>query len=240
MMGLRYGLFILLYAVWVIGYTFQTSVTRAAQAVLTNDPQQRPLFTIFNTIGSLAGMGVMQFIGPILARDSIFGDYNRSWFAAITPIGICISVLLTILAIIGIWEKDQPKYFGLGGKQETVKVSEYIQIIKANKPLQRLMIAGGGCKLALSVATNITVLIMLYSCMMGDYDGLYLPMMIIGYDFQDQVTTDDLQNWFNTAEGPSDIFVLPGYSLSVLKTDEYTQYYVLSPADQIPQLSGQL
>ena len=32
MMGLRYALFILLYAVWVIGYTFQTSVTRAAPA----------------------------------------------------------------------------------------------------------------------------------------------------------------------------------------------------------------
>ena len=46
MMWLRYTLFILLYAVWVIGYTFQTSVTRAAQAVLTNDPKQRPLFTI--------------------------------------------------------------------------------------------------------------------------------------------------------------------------------------------------
>lgn len=184
MMWLRYVLFILLYAVWVIGYTFQTSVTRAAQAVLTNDPNQRPLFTIFNTVGSLAGMGLMQFIGPILARDNIFGDYNQSWFAAMTPIGICISVALTILAIIGIWEKDRPKYFGIGGsKQEPVKVSEYIQIIKSNKPLQRLMIAGGGCKLALSVATNITVLIMLYSCMMGDYDGLYLPMMIVGYVF---------------------------------------------------------
>ncbi|MBR0062589.1 MAG: MFS transporter [Oscillospiraceae bacterium] len=183
MMWLRYTLFIVLYAVWVIGYTFQTSVTRAAQAVLTNDPKQRPLFTIFNTVGSLAGMGLMQFIGPILARDNIFGDYNQSWFAAMTPIGIVISVALTILAIIGIWEKDQPKYFGLGGKQETVKVSEYISIIKANKPLQRLMIAGGGCKLALSIATNITVLIMLYSCMMGDYDGLYLPMMIVGYVF---------------------------------------------------------
>ena len=184
MMGLRYALFILLYAVWVIGYTFQTSVTRAAQAVLTNDPKQRPLFTIFNTVGSLAGMGLMQFIGPILARDNIFGDYNRSWFAAITPIGICISVLLTILAIIGIWEKDQPKYFGLGGgKQQKVKISEYIEIIKANKPLQRLMVAGGACKLALSIATNITVLIMLYSCMMGDYDGLYMPMMVVGYIF---------------------------------------------------------
>ena len=179
----RYVAFTLLYAVWVIGYTFQTSVTRAAQAVLTNDPKQRPLFTIFNTIGSLAGMGVMQFIGPILARDNFFGDYNATWFAVMTPIGIVMSVILTILAIIGIWEKDNEKYFGLGGKQEKVKISEYVTIIRNNKPLQRLMVAGGGCKLALAIATNVTVLCMLYGCMMGDYDGLYLPMMVLGYVF---------------------------------------------------------
>jgi Na+/melibiose symporter-like transporter len=183
MMWLRYTLFILLYAVWVIGYTFQTSVTRSAQSVLTNDPQQRPLFTVFNTIGSLAGMGAMQFVGPIIAGDGFAGDYNATWFAIMTPIGIVVSVILTALAVVGIWEKDQTKYFGLGGKQEQVKVSEYIGIIKGNKPLQRLMVAGGGCKLALSIATNMTVLIMLYSCMMGNYDNLYLPMMIVGYVF---------------------------------------------------------
>ena len=183
MMWLRYTAFIALYAVWVIGYTFQTSVTRSAQSVLTNDPKQRPLFTIFNTIGSLAGMGAMQFVGPIVAGDGFAGDYNATWFAIMTPIGIVVSVALTALAVIGIWEKDQTKYFGLGGKQEQVKVSEYIGIIKGNKPLQRLMIAGGGCKLALSIATNMTVLIMLYSCMMGNYDNLYLPMMIVGYVF---------------------------------------------------------
>ena len=179
----RYVAFTVLYAVWVIGYTFQTSVTRAAQPVLTDDPNQRPLFTIFNTIGSLAGMGVMQFIGPILAGDGFFGDYNATWFAMMTPIGIVMSVLLTILAIIGIWEKDNEKFFGLGGKQEKVKISEYVQIIKSNKPLQRLMVAGGGCKLALAIATNVTVLCMLYGCMMGNYDGLYLPMMVLGYVF---------------------------------------------------------
>ena len=179
----RYVAFTLLYMVWVIGYTFQTSVTRAAQAVLTNDPKQRPLFTIFNTVGSLAGMGVMQFIGPILAGDGFFGDYNASWFAVMTPIGIAVSIVLTILAIIGIWHKDNEKYFGLGGKQERVKIKEYVQIVKTNKPLQRLMVAGGGCKLALSIATNVTVLCMLYGAMMGNYDGLYLPMMVLGYVF---------------------------------------------------------
>ncbi len=195
---LRYTLFILLYAVWVIGYTFQTSVTRSAQPVLTNDPKQRPLFTVFNTIASLVGMGAMQFVGPIIAGDSVAGDYNATWFNIMTPVGVVISIALTVLAVIGIWEKDQTKYFGLGGKQEQVKVSEYVSIVKGNKPLQRLMVAGGGCKLALSIATNVTVLCMLYGCMTqfgttvneagqvvgrNRYDSLYLIMMVMGYVF---------------------------------------------------------
>ncbi|MBQ3029656.1 MAG: MFS transporter [Agathobacter sp.] len=179
----RYVLFVALYMVWVIGYTFQTSVTRSAQSVLTNDPKQRPLFTIFNTIGSMAGMGLMQVLAPII-RSNV-GDYNTpEFYATFAPIGIVISIILTILAVVGIWEKDNSKYFGIGGgAQEKVKVSEYVEIIKANKPMQRLMVAGGTCKLALSIATNMTVLCMLYGCMMGNYDGLYLPMMVLGYVF---------------------------------------------------------
>ena len=208
MMWLRYTLFILLYAVWVLGYTFQTSVTRSAQPVLTNDPKQRPLFTVFNTIASLAGMGAMQFLAPLIAGDNVAGDYNATWFGIMTPIGIAVSALLTVLAVIGIWEKDQTKYFGLGGKQEQVKLRDYVTIIRGNKPLQRLMVAGGGCKLALSIATNVTVLCMLYGCMTqfgthmemlpsvadpdvlvetvvsdNRYDNLYLVMMVLGYVF---------------------------------------------------------
>ena len=180
----RTAAYVVLYAIWVIGYTFQTSVTRAAQPVLTDDPQQRPLFTIFNTVGSLAGMGIMQAIGPIMAGDAFCGDYNASWYMIMCPIGIAVSALLTVLSIIGIAEKDNEKYFGIGGANaEAPKISEYVQIIKANKPLQRLMVAGGGCKLAMGIGTNLTVLCMLYGCMMGNYDGLYLPLMVLGYVF---------------------------------------------------------
>ena len=38
---------------------------RSGQTCLTNDPKQRPLFTIFNTIASLIGMGLVQFLAPI-------------------------------------------------------------------------------------------------------------------------------------------------------------------------------
>ena len=183
MQWLRYVAFVGLYAVWVIGYTFQTSVTRSGQTVLTNDPKQRPLFTIFNTIGSMAGMGLMQFLAPIV-RSNVADYSSADFYAFLTPIGVIVSIVLSILAIIGIWEKDNSKYFGLGQEvQEKTKISEYIQIIKNNNPMQRLMVAGAGCKLALSIATNVTVLCMLYGCMMGNYDGLYLPMMVLGYVF---------------------------------------------------------
>lgn len=183
MMVARYAAYIILYAVWVIGYTFQTSVTRSGQTVLTNDPKQRPLFTIFNTIASLVGMGAMQVMAPIIA--SMGNGYTTPGFYQIfTPVGIVVSIILTILAIIGIAEKDNEKYFGIGAsQQENIKISEYVALIKNNKPLQRLMIAGGGCKLALSVATNGAVLCMLYGCMMGDYGQFYLPMMVVGYVF---------------------------------------------------------
>ena len=83
--------------------------------------------------------------------------------------GIRKPARLTILAIIGILEKDQPKYFGIGGEvSEKVKLHEYVQSIKNNNPMQRLMVAGAGCTLALSIATTTTVLCMLYGCMMGN------------------------------------------------------------------------
>ena len=182
MMWLRYVAFVVIYFVWVIGYTFQTSCTRAGQTVLTNDPNQRPMFTIFNTVGSLLGMGVMQFMIPLVkgmydVKDAagnviVSGYSDPTVFRIITP----------IVAIIGIAEKDNPKYYGIGGdKQEKVKMSEYVEIIKNNKPMQRLMVAGAGCKLALAIATNTTVLLALYGILMGNYNSLYLPMMVLGY-----------------------------------------------------------
>lgn len=182
MQWLKYTLFVIFYALYVIGYTFQTACTRSGQTCLTNDPKQRPLFTVFNTVASLLGMGLVQFLAPVL--EGRLGGYNSAgFFDFMIPLAVIVSAVLTILSVIGIWEKDRPEFFGVGGNQKKVKIKEYIAILKANKELQRLMIAGAGTKLAFSIATNMTVLCMLYGAMMGNYGGLYLHMMIIGYVF---------------------------------------------------------
>ena len=67
------------------------------------------------------------------------------------------------------------------GPFEVPTAGDYLEIIRDNKPMQRLMVAGAGCKLALAIATNTTVLLALYGILMGNYNSLYLPMMVLGY-----------------------------------------------------------
>lgn len=61
--------------------------------------------------------------------------------------------------------------------------------------------------------------------------------MIIGFEFQDTVTLDDLTAWFDAEPDPANIFALPGgYTLNVLPNNDYYQYAILPPADQNPFL----
>ena len=64
--ALRYVGYTVLYMGLMVGYAIQTSCTRSGQTCLTNDPNQRPTFTMFNTIASLVGMGVTMAVASIV------------------------------------------------------------------------------------------------------------------------------------------------------------------------------
>ena len=110
--AVKYVAYTVFYILLMVGYSIQTSCTRSGQTCLTNDPKQRPTFTLFNTIASLVGMGVTMAVASIV-----------------------------------------------GGN------------------------VGFGTKFAFAVVTNTSVGVLLYSCMMGNYNGLYLPMYVMGYVF---------------------------------------------------------
>lgn len=180
-MWLRYTLFVLVYMIYVIGYTFQTSCTRSGQTCITNDPKQRPLFTIFNTVASLVGMGATQVLAVVVGGR--FGYGSETFFNILIPVAVVLSFVMTLLAIVGIWEKDVPENYGVGNKEQSRKIDfrECVKVLKGNKNLRMLMIAGAGTKLGFAVATNASVACMLYASMMNDYNGLYMPFYIIGY-----------------------------------------------------------
>ena len=177
---LRYVMFTLIYMIYVIGYTFQTSCTRSGQTCITNDPKQRPLFTISNTVASLFGMGVFQAIAVVVGGR--FGYGSTRFFDIVIPIAIVLSLALTMLAIVGIWQKDCSENYGIGGSNtEKVSFKQCFSVLKQNRELRMLIVAGAGTKLGFAVATNTSVACMLYASMMGDYSGLFLPLYVLGY-----------------------------------------------------------
>ena len=172
------------YMLLMVGYAIQTSCTRSGQTCITNDPKQRPTFTLFNTIASLLGMGVTMATASIVGGQVGYG--TEAFFNFLIPLVIVLSGALTSLAVIGIAGKDRKEFWGFGESEADkpkLKVKDYVEIFKGNKELQRLIVAASGTKFAFAVATNTTVGVLLYACMMGDYNGLYLPMYVMGYVF---------------------------------------------------------
>lgn len=161
--------FILMYALYIIGYTCQTACTKAGQACMTNDPKMRPKFGLFDSIfNSVIMTGVTLLISNYLVPK--YGGFsNQSIFTELNIIAISLSALFTIMAVIGIWKKDRTEFFGLGEKGVQVKFKDYWPVLKGNRALQMLIIAASTDKLAMSVATNATVAIMLFGIIIGDF-----------------------------------------------------------------------
>ena len=181
--AVKYVLYTVFYMCLMVGYSIQTSCTRSGQTCLTNDPKQRPTFTLFNTIASLVGMGVTMATASIVGGNVGYG--TEAFFNFLIPLVIVLSGGLTALAVIGIAGKDRKEFWGLGNEDEKpqLKVKDYVEIFKSNKELQRLIVAASGTKFAFAIATNTSVGVLLYSCMMGNYNGLFLPMYVLGYAF---------------------------------------------------------
>ncbi|MGJ9383539.1 MFS transporter [Salipaludibacillus sp. CF4.18] len=160
--------FIGIYALYIIGYTLQTTVTRAAQTVLTNHPKQRPLFTIFDSVYNISLFtGGQIYISSYLV--SKHGDFSTSLFTELSLVVVILAFVFTILAILAIKSKDRHKYYGLAEIGVKVRFRDYWPVLKRNRPLQMLVIAASTDKLAGQVMNQQVAMVMLFGIILGDF-----------------------------------------------------------------------
>lgn len=167
--SLRLLFFIFIYAFNIIGYTCQTSVTKAAQTVLTNDPKQRPLFAIFDGIYNvLIFTGGQVLIASYLIKKH--GDFNIGFFTELNTAVIILSGVFTVLALLGISSKDKKQFYGLAEKTVPTKLRDIWGLLRNNKPLIKLFIAVTVDKLAFSLLRHSVVVVMLFAILIGNYE----------------------------------------------------------------------
>ena len=109
----RIPYFIAVYSVYIIGYTFQTAVVKSGQSVITNDVKQRPMITFFDSTFIMLAHGLTAFyVSVYLIRK--YGNFNsRALFEEFVITVVVLSGICTALAVIGIWGKDNSRYFQL-------------------------------------------------------------------------------------------------------------------------------
>ena len=165
--GGRFIFFVIIYMIYIIGYTFQCVVTKSAQTCLTNDPKQRPLFTIFEGIyNTILFAAVPILVSSVLVPRA--GGFNEQFFHEMWMIVAPISFVFTLIAIFAIAPKDRPEYFGMG-KAEKVQLKDYWEVLKGNKAMQMLIVSASTDKLAMNTQTNSTVGIIIFGIVCGNY-----------------------------------------------------------------------
>ena len=167
----RLPLFILVYALYIIGYTCQCVVTKSAQTCITSDPRQRPLFSVFDGVYCALMWALMPVFISKVWRPK-YGGFNQEFFTHFLLVVVLLSAGLSTLAIIGLWKKDRPEYYGLGAKSthQVLRLRDYWDVLKHNRAIQMLVVAGASDKLSNQVVTNATVAVIMYGIVCGNYE----------------------------------------------------------------------
>ena len=71
--GVRFVAFIIIYMIYILGYTCQCVVTKSAQTCLTNDPKQRPIFAMCDTVYNII---LMNIVIPVIVTDSLVPKFT--------------------------------------------------------------------------------------------------------------------------------------------------------------------
>lgn len=172
----RFMYFFVIYLLYIVGYTFQTVVTKAAQTCLTNDPKQRPTFGIYDGIYN----GLLFTLMPILATSMLapkHGGFTVAFFHELWMYCAPVTILFTWLAVFGIASKDNRQYFGIG-KPVKVTFKDYWEVLKGNRGIQMLVFAASTDKLGQVIKGNSTIGVILFAIVAGN---IKLQGAVAGY-----------------------------------------------------------
>jgi Na+/melibiose symporter-like transporter len=203
-----------LYVIYIIGYTFQCTVTKGAQACLTNDPKQRPTIALFDSIyNALVFSGGAYILTTVMATQYKKNMIDPQLWKDASVVFMTISLVLTILAIIGIWQKDRTEFFGLGENSAKVKFKDYFEIIKNNRPIKVLIVAACIDKLAISGSraglTYFFANILLNNSLQGKFSlAAVVPGIIIAFVGVNWARKTDTKKAFLTSIWISTVFLV--------------------------------
>lgn len=170
--------FILLYAIFILGYTLSQMGLNIGNNLITNDPEQRP---VLGGLTMIYNMFFFAFSAVYLSMYLVgkYDGYNNiGLFHEMTIFTIILAAIGYLIAGFAISSKDQQENYEVNEGSEPLRLKELWPILKGNRPLQMYLVAATTDKLSLQLAGNQIVNVMLFGIVIGNYAILGITQSI--------------------------------------------------------------
>lgn len=176
--------FILIYALYIIGYTFSSCVGNMTGNILTNDPKQRPMLGVWSTIYAylspmiisavIVTVFLTKFGTPVFGPDGttvVDHAFTNEVFFYSNFVVVGVSFLALVLSCIGLTPYDKPENFEGLKKQKRITLKEMWSLLKGNKELRHYIVAACSDKLTQTMGSQSIISTLLFSVILGSMVG---------------------------------------------------------------------
>lgn len=181
-MGLSGGaglfVYVLLYILYIIGYTAQNMTAQTLPAIMTNDPKQRPVIGVWVTAFNYLVPVALSILTNMVLLPKFGGTINLEFMAAVARLFMFLGLVGTVLVCIAISEYDKPEYYKSTEKHEPLKIKDMVEVLKNNKPLQSYIAAQSSDKIAQITASQGVITTMLSGILIGNMQMATILSMV--------------------------------------------------------------
>ena len=167
--GFGVPVFVILYIVYVIGYTITNMTAQTIPNIMTNDPKQRPTLSVWTTAFNYLVPMVLSIVFSAVLLPMFGGEYNQEFLTAACLLCIAVGAVGTVLVCIGVSEYDRPENFrGVSAKKEKLSMKDMAGVLKDNRALQTYIASAASDKLAQQVGSQSVITTLIYGILIGN------------------------------------------------------------------------
>ncbi|MCR4676585.1 MAG: MFS transporter [Sphaerochaetaceae bacterium] len=164
------AVFVLIYILYIIGYTIYNTGDGMVAAIITNDPKQRPMVGRWAAVFKSIFSGTFSMILAATLMPKHGYQYGLPLFKDLAILMIAITGLFTALAVFAISasKNDVPETYK-DVNATPIKFSEMFRMIGKSRPLQMFTIAAASDALAMQTASQSAINVMIFGICIGNY-----------------------------------------------------------------------
>ena len=164
-------LFVILYCLYIIGASTCDIAGNMAAAVITNDPQQRPMVGVWGTVYAYLVPTVLSALLVMLVLPRFGNEYTAEMLSTTALIIVPVSLVFLVLTCLGISEADKPENFrnvSASGDDGKVSLADMWHLIKANRPFQMYVLHCVSSKLSQQTMSQAIVTTVVFGILIGN------------------------------------------------------------------------